>query len=210
MLPEGLDAGALAAVVGIATATLASEDLACVSAGLLVGSGVIEPWVALVGCGGGIWLGDIGVWAIGRAGRAAAGRRRLAVGPERAAWLQSRRAGALLVASRFVPGTRVALYLAAGALGVPLRVFAAWTLAAVLVWTPALVGLSAWLGQPFIARLQAYAGAWWPAPLVVAWLAWLAHRVWRTRSRQSAAMSMTGGSMGPSAPSAIVSDVKAM
>ena len=52
--------------------TLVSEDLACVTAGLLIQRGQIGASSAVAACALGILAGDVGLWGIGRAfGRAA-------------------------------------------------------------------------------------------------------------------------------------------
>ncbi|MGE0363132.1 MAG: carboxylate--amine ligase [Vicinamibacterales bacterium] len=110
---------------------------------------------------------------------------------------------AALVASRFLPGTRLPLYLAAGALGTRPSVFFGWTAAAVAAWTPLIVlGTSELLiggialvaglrvaqtarGQRLWRVVSARADRWrrlefWPSWLVYAplgpWLLWLAAR----------------------------------
>ena len=68
-------------------------------------------------------------------------------------WLDSHMRGAIL-GSRFAPGTRLPLYLAAGASRSSLARFATWSLAAVALWTPLLVGLSATLGDDMAPRIR--------------------------------------------------------
>ena len=66
--------------------------------------------------------------------------------------------------SRFLPGTRLPLYVLAGALRVPGSVFAWWSFVAAVFWTPAVVLLTAALGNAFILRLQPWSGigSWMP------------------------------------------------
>ncbi len=47
--------------------TLASEDLTCITAGQLVRLGKLDAPRAVFGCLAGIYLGDLGLWCIGRA-----------------------------------------------------------------------------------------------------------------------------------------------
>jgi membrane protein DedA with SNARE-associated domain len=136
--------------------TLASEDLTCVAAGLLVRTGRLSLSVGLAGCFVGIVAGDLGLWVLGRlAGAALLPRGRL---DALAAWLD-RRGGAAVLASRFLPGARLPLYLAAGAVGLAPGRFALWTALAALLWVPLIVGAAALLGEP-AARLV---GSGWPA-----------------------------------------------
>ena len=124
--------------------TLVSEDLACVTAGLLIREGHISAATGVLGCALGIVLGDMGLWALGRTGR------RITRLNDLARWLE-KRAAVAIVASRFLPGTRVPLYVAAGAMGIPFRTFALWTTIAVAIWTPMLVLFSASSGELMIA-----------------------------------------------------------
>jgi membrane protein DedA with SNARE-associated domain len=154
--------------LGLALATLVSEDLACAVAGLLVARGDIGATPAVVACGAGIWLGDIGLWAMGRIGRDAALQWRWIAGrtpPRRLrdiARFVERRAGLAIAGSRFVPGTRLPAYVIAGAAGVSIARFAAWSAVAVAVWTPALVLGSVQLGASLASRSQVLAS--WSAP----------------------------------------------
>src|SRR5439155_14253592 len=106
----------------LAAATLVSEDLACIATGLLVGRGTLGFVAGTTACLVGIFLGDLGLYFVRRIfGRSAIRHRPLR-------WLASegdlmrssrwfgRRAPLLIPASRFVPGTRLPTYLAAGLL----------------------------------------------------------------------------------------------
>ncbi len=71
------------------------------------------------------------------------------------AWFARRGSGALLLA-RFVPGSRLPTYVAAGVLRYPAGAFSLWLLGAAAVWTPLLVGLAAALGAAAGDVLQRY------------------------------------------------------
>lgn len=140
-------------LISLAFGTLVSEDLACITAGLLIQRGQISVAFGILACTVGIFVGDVGLWVVGRLfGRAALGwpwmRRRLQhPGAEKMClWLHRHAAGAI-VSSRFLPGTRLPLYVTAGVLKLPVRVFAVWTLVAALLWTPALVLVAAGVGD---------------------------------------------------------------
>lgn len=129
----------------LAAATLLSEDAATLAAGALVAAQNMSAtnavaWVAL-----GIWLGDVGLFAIGRLAR------RL---PPVARWVDrrwtldqvksmearlSRGVPLAIAGSRFLPGTRVALYVTAGVLNVRIATFALAAGAASVVWTTVVV-----------------------------------------------------------------------
>lgn len=146
----------------LAAATLVSEDLTCVAAGLLASHGKIPLAAAMLACLVGIFVGDLLLVLAGRL----LGRRVLERAPLR--WLITPRAvlrserwftaqGAKVVlASRFVPGSRLPLFLAAGILRAPFARVAVALLLAGVVWTPLLVGLSAWTGGAVLSHLRSY------------------------------------------------------
>lgn len=122
--------------------TFFSEDAATLSGALLAVAGQLATPFGLAACFLGIWLGDLGLYALARyfgrpfLGRAWVKRRvnedRLA---KSEAWWKKRGLLVLLVA-RFVPGLRLPTYLIAGTLAVPFMSFAAVTALMGLVWVP--------------------------------------------------------------------------
>jgi membrane protein DedA with SNARE-associated domain len=136
-------------------ATLVSEDLACISAGLLVRDGRLGFAPATLACAAGILVGDVGLWAVGRVCGGAlerwlgryAGRLRV---DEMRRWLDEHAVVAMM-ASRFMPGTRLPLYVCAGIVGMPFRRFTTWATAAVAIWTPVLVWLAVTSGDLVVA-----------------------------------------------------------
>lgn len=148
LTPPADGGGLLLLLAGLALATLLSEDLTCVAAGLLVARGVLDFPAAVGACLVGIFAGDLLLVVAGRTlGRGAVERApiRWLVSPaalERAErWFEARGLR-LIVASRFLPGSRLPLYLAAGVLRAPVRPLALALAGAAAVWTPLLVGLS--------------------------------------------------------------------
>jgi membrane protein DedA with SNARE-associated domain len=143
----------------LAAGTLVSEDLACIAAGLLIARGEIGAAAGVLACSVGIFVGDVGLWGLGRAGGQMAFRwrwmaRRLdgrRIGQLRQ-WID-KHAGAAILGSRFVPGARLTLYVLAGVLKMPASRFALWALAGTLLWTPALILFAAAFGTAFAARL---------------------------------------------------------
>lgn len=140
----------------LAASTLVSEDLACVAAGLLIQQGAISAVGGVSSCAVGIFAGDLGLWAIGRASGTALShwswiQTRLASASSTAASRLARGAPLAIVASRFLPGSRLPLYVTAGVLRVSARAFAFWSAVAVLLWTPLIVLGSA--GVLDLARL---------------------------------------------------------
>jgi membrane protein DedA with SNARE-associated domain len=154
----------LRTIIALAGGTLVSEDLTCIAAGHLVRLEQVESFVAIAGCAIGIFVGDLGLWLIGRL----LGRRVI-----RAKWIAGRvtatdldqfgcwfdrNAAAAILGSRFIPGARVPMYLAAGSLGRKPLAFFGWTLVAALMWTPLIVFGTAALGQTLARPLQAVFG----------------------------------------------------
>lgn len=133
--------------------TLASEDLACVLAGALVASGQLSLGSASVACVLGILAGDLGLYAAGRFLWAGVGRsswlaRRVPAGAMTAMRTTFERRGlAVLFAARFVPGSRLPLFVAAGALRYPVGRFLGVLAVAASAWTPVLVGAAAAAGS---------------------------------------------------------------
>jgi membrane protein DedA with SNARE-associated domain len=154
--------------------TLVSEDLACVAAGLLIQRGQAEASSAVLACTLGIFAGDVGLWTFGRTcGRTVLAWPRVAQRlqanrfHEFRSWLD-RHAGWAIVASRFLPGSRLPLYVIAGIVELPGIVFAGWALLGTLLWTPALVLLTAIIGDAFIGPISSLIGSAWKADIVAA------------------------------------------
>lgn len=150
------------ALVGLALATLLSEDLTCIGAGLLIASGKAPFWPVLAACMVGIFMGDIILVAIGRTlGRPMLEMRlvRTRVSPERIEraekWFKTK-GGRLVLATRFMPGIRVPAYLAAGILRVPWPPFIGWFALGCVIWTPLLVGGTVWAGERLLVMFHAW------------------------------------------------------
>lgn len=153
----------------IAAATLASEDLACLSAGVLVARGDISFAEGVAACALGIFAGDLGLYGAGRSSGVLLRRFRVSDAKMAQArrWLESRGRAAVFL-SRFTPGLRVPTYLAAGLLRLPFATFAGTLFAAVALWSVLIVGAVALLG---------HAPAWWSVAAPVAGLTLLQSRV---------------------------------
>jgi membrane protein DedA with SNARE-associated domain len=149
-------------VLLLAAATLISEDITCIGAGLLVARGTIGIVPAVGASFSGIFLGDILLFLAGRF----IGRPALTFPPFK--WLVkesdiqrtsnwfSARGPVIIFTSRFMPGLRLPTYFAAGLLRTRFRQFALYFAVAVAMWTPLLVGLSAVVGTKMFAYYDSF------------------------------------------------------
>jgi pimeloyl-ACP methyl ester carboxylesterase/membrane protein DedA with SNARE-associated domain len=177
----------------LAGATLISEDLACIGAGLLVAHGSLAFTPAVVACLVGIVAGDVGLYWAGRL----IGARALRYPPmrwmlsedkvaESAAWLEKRGIFVILM-TRFVPGTRLPTYFTAGMLKAGFWKFTGFFLIASLLWTPLLVGLASVVGDKAFEYFEAFQSNAILGLAVVVVLVWVLARLvpalatWRGR-----------------------------
>lgn len=146
----------------IILSTFITEDLTCIGTGLMVARGLIGFIPGTVACLLGIFFGDILLYLAGRW---------LAAGTLHKAplkwfisekdiqlsyhWFQAK-GPAIIIASRFIPGSRFPTYFSAGAIGANFWMFIFYFAIASLVWTPILVGLSAKLGQQMLGYFSVY------------------------------------------------------
>ena len=183
-----LEPGNLDAVAGfslpllvtvIALSTFVSEDLTCIAAGLLVSSGAIAAVPAILACFAGIFVGDGLLYLTGRyLGRPAVRRAPLKwlvteADLDRSSEWFTHNGPTVIFTSRFLPGTRLPTYVAAGLLRMNVWRFSLYFLLAAAVWTPILVGLSIVLGHTFLTIFEVYqqVALWTLAGLALAiWL----------------------------------------
>lgn len=186
------ETGGAWALVALALATLISEDLACIAAGLLVARGALGFGEAAGACFVGIFAGDLLLVALGRwLGRGALERwplrgRVSAAALARAEDWFARSGARVVLASRFMPGTRLPTFVAAGVLRAPWGRFIGWFALACALWTPLLVG-AAWVAGEAVFGWFAAWGRAVPVLLAAAGAAWVAVRIggalatWRGR-----------------------------
>ena len=133
-------------------ATLLSEDLACIAAGVLASQGKIPLVPAIVACAIGIFIGDISTFLAGRI----LGRRALKWKitsfflSEKAVvrssqWLERQGMKTVFI-SRFIFGLRLPLYFGAGVLKTSFWRFTLYFSLAVAIWTPIMVILTYKIG----------------------------------------------------------------
>ena len=146
----------------IAAATFVSEDLTCIGTGLLVARGSLPWFPGIMACLIGIWVGDLLLYGAGRF----IGRPVVRIAPLRwlidaetldraCAWF-TERTGPLVLWGRFLPGTRLPSYVAAGIVRVPVAGFGFWALVAGILWTPLLVGGTALFGLAAASWIDAF------------------------------------------------------
>ena len=145
---------------GFFFATFILEDVAAIGAGLLLASGQISWPAAFLSCFLGIWLGDVGLYAIARVG----GRRwfersrfaKYASKVSRSEQWFAKRGTPILIFSRLMPGARLPTYLAAGFLRVPLPRFLLVTGVASFAWTMVVLRVSELFGAKVFAWFNTY------------------------------------------------------
>src|SRR5437870_1679354 len=140
--------------------TFVQEDVPTVSAALLAAAGSLTWKVGFLGCFLGIWIGDALLYGlargVGRPMMHLSWARRF-VDPVAVArseqWFADKGAW-LLLSSRFVPGTRLPTYLAAGFLRLSFGRFLLVTGTAVAVWTVGIFLFAKTLGSNLLRWLE--------------------------------------------------------
>jgi pimeloyl-ACP methyl ester carboxylesterase/membrane protein DedA with SNARE-associated domain len=150
----------------LALATFVSEDLTSITAGALAGNGQISLALAIAACFFGIYIGDLLIFLAGRFfGRAAVSRAPLKwfvseTSLKRgAAWLGKNGMSAIFL-SRITPGLRLPVYFSAGVLKTDFLSFAFFFAVAAAVWTPILVGATAWFSAGMM-DVPMFTGRFW-------------------------------------------------
>jgi membrane protein DedA with SNARE-associated domain len=145
-------APALLASIAIIGLSFVSEDAATISSALSIFGGPISWRLSFVSCFAGIWIGDLGLYSFARfTGKNVLCSRWLARFSDPATVSRcheafARRGAAALLVSRFIPGTRLPTYLAAGLFGMRLPRFAFVTAIGALIWIGALFTLTKLFG----------------------------------------------------------------
>lgn len=153
----------------IVVASYLLEDPTTVFTGLMVKAGQVDLFVALFAIFVGIFTGDLLLYGAGFV----AGRRALRWKPVAARlpvrhverlgdWFDTHGWKAVL-ASRFIPGTRLPLYVSAGALGKKPGRFALWTACAVAIWSVVMVAAILLLGEAASSPFRVLFGNHWLA-----------------------------------------------
>src|SRR5207247_9030675 len=157
-------AQSLLASTAIVLLSFISEDAATISSALSLFGGPINWQLGLAACFAGIWLGDLGLYSLARClGKPMLKSRWIArfADAEAIEWCQTRfndHAPLKLLASRFVPGTRLPTYLAAGLLSMPVTRFALVTAFGALLWIGGIFIIAKLLGAPALLRFSSVQG----------------------------------------------------
>jgi membrane protein DedA with SNARE-associated domain len=147
-------------VLVLIVSTFVSEDLTTITAGILISEGTLSPLTAFIGCFLGILIGDGLLYLLGLT----LGRRALKLPilrkilPESKVnkgeiWFRDHGLMVVLI-SRFVPGTRLPIYFAAGLLGSKAKFFLLAAALAVLIWTPLLLFGGWYFGENFLTWIE--------------------------------------------------------
>ncbi len=160
--------------LGVILFSYVTEDLAAIAAGIMAAAGTFSLFQAIVFTFLGIYSGDMLVFLSGRwlrrtRGEAAFKHPRLQRGEQ---WFKKRSTSAIVLA-RFVPGSRFAVFFAAGALGVSFRLFSVLLVVPALIWTPALVGLAYLAGEQTLRFFRNYSQFALPVAIGLALAFWM-------------------------------------
>ncbi|MBD3376971.1 hypothetical protein GF406_18230 [candidate division KSB1 bacterium] len=171
-------------VVGlqIVLATHLSEDLTCISAGILAGQNYISMYLAFIACSVGILVADSLLYFMGRwAGRPALKKWPLRwwIKPKAvdkaAHWFETR-GSFVVILGRFLPGSRVPVFVSAGILAMPFAKYFWLIFFSSLVWTPVRIGLAMLLGELILVWFDVYQNYALLISLVAILLLWLGLR----------------------------------
>lgn len=163
----------------LAVVTHISEDLTCAITGILVSEKVLPYWPAVFALFCGIFIGDLLVFGTGKW----LGKDALHKVPfkwfihtrhiDKTVEFVKRHGAWLIMSSRFLPGTRIPVYFAAGVVGVSFWRFLGIFFLACAIWTPIVVALCALIGGKVLAILRVYEDyAGWAilGTILVAWV----------------------------------------
>jgi hypothetical protein len=151
---NGMGSPAVIALV-LALTTLLLEDVAIAAGVALATQGAISWGWSVTAVGGGIALGDIGLYALGLGATRMSWLRRRYIG-DKSLWLREKithRLVSAVLLARVIPGLRLATYTACGFVRVPFLPFALWVSIAVGMWTVGLYLLSAAIGNSLARHL---------------------------------------------------------
>lgn len=143
---------------GLLLAPFVQEDAAVVAAATLSGMSGANPAVAYCAVLLGLTLSDVWKYWAGRLARTNAWAKKLADKPGVAAARDSviNRLGITLLTARFVPGTRIPLYLASGFFNAPFLKFFAYMFCSAVLYVSLVFALFRFLGAVAGEQIKAY------------------------------------------------------
>ncbi len=163
----------------IAFATLITEDVSTIVAGILAANGLLTVFWALTGSLVGVLGGDFGLYVVGYFG----GMNILKRAPmkwwvkeesvKKATEMFEQHGAKLIFTSRFLPGTRFPLYLTAGILRYPFWKYFIYLTVACTTSTVALLYLAIKLGTALLDYLKVYETYALPVFISVVLIVWL-------------------------------------
>lgn len=187
-------------VAAIALSSLISEDLACIAGGILASKGVLTLGWAFLAAFLGIYLGDVPLYLLGRAGGIALMRRapfRWFISEAQilqAEELFCQHGAKLIFSSRIIPGSRIPIYVAAGVLRYSLWRFIVYMALAGGLSTLILTWGSMRLGEVVFDWLKVYEAYFLPSMAGLALAVWIvvkAFEIFATRRSRLVFLSRT-------------------
>lgn len=146
----------------IILATLFSEDLACIGAGIMAANELIGFWPASIAAISGIFIFDFTLYFSGRF----LGSSIFNIAPfkwvihkdsiERSVEWFKHKGPIMLIASRFIPGSRIPIYVSAGILKTGFWRFLIYFGVTTIIWTPIFVWISVFAGNEILTYYEAY------------------------------------------------------
>ena len=176
----------LAVAFAIFMATFILEDAATVSAAMLVSDGVLSVSLAVTALISGIFLGDLGLYGLGRLStvsswvRGLLKRRKVTTVRN---WMAPR-IWQMVLAARFIPGSRLPSYTASGVLGLSFWRFSLAAFLAVVLQTALLFTLVVYFGIHFREQLGIWRWVFAGGVIIVIILVSRKYRRKQLRSKQ--------------------------
>ena len=181
----------LALAFSVFAGTFVYEDGATLLAATLSATGRLHPVLGLVAAFVGIWVGDISLYAMGSTFRSYTvkwhrfERFLKPVSLEKAQTWFARHGAVALVMSRTIPGSRLPIYLAAGALQLPLRRFVQITGICAALWVFMIFAVWRFAsGEPSGTRTWPH----WPLRTIILLVPWLLGKTFAYLRRQPLAV----------------------
>ena len=135
--------------------TLISEDITCISTGILIQQGLVDPMLGLIACTLGIFIGDFLLYLTGKELHGFLKKRKSfqflfeSATYENLSEKLEKNFAKTIFLSRFMPGTRLPIYTFAGMISKSNIPFLLYTFIASAIWTPLMVLIAYYYGEAF-------------------------------------------------------------